>query len=155
MVALTMRAFTAPGTASVPIAEKSAPEWKPAALASIEGLVDRLRAAGIACDAYEPFNPAVIASDYDGRLPIPAAMGECSSSGENLTFEVFASSAAMERFRESKLQAVCKAVAAKNLRFTGFAYVLGDRWIVEPDERSTADRIAVALDGESKMGTCE
>jgi hypothetical protein len=130
--------------------------WNATALANAHGMASTLRSAGIACDKDEPTAYGAIAADYANKLPLPAAILECDSHGENLTFEIFVTKEQTDAFLAKKQALICKSAKDKHLEhFPGFAYARGDAWIVEPDEKSTADRIAPVLDGESKVAACE
>jgi len=129
--------------------------WNAAALATADQLARKLRAAAIVCEAYEPSPFGIFDADYRGRLPLPGAMASCESTNqEDLTFEVFKDAAAAREFLAGKQALICKRSADIDIDFPGFPYVEGDTWIIEPDEKTTADRLAAVLGGVSKVGTC-
>ncbi|MDZ4828003.1 MAG: hypothetical protein SGJ13_16295 [Actinomycetota bacterium] len=140
---------------STTFAPSDASDWDPAALATAEGLADQLRAGDIACDTYEAFNFPLIADDYEGRLPVPDAMSECISNGENLTFEIFLDDDGAASFTEAKITSICKGVTQRSIPFEGLSYVRGDGWIITPDTEATADAIAEVLDAEAHLETCD
>jgi hypothetical protein len=146
----------APAPISTTTIASAAPGWDARALATAARLADAARASGVACDAYEPYPYTTISNDYArGHLPLPAAMASCTSTGdENLTFEVFADRAAADAFVAAKMAAICATARAKGIPNATVPYVAGDGWLVEPDEKGTADRLATILVGESRLATC-
>jgi hypothetical protein len=132
--------------------------WSPAAMQIVEQLAGKVRAAGIACDEFEPETFGFVSDDYKGKIPLPAAIASCTSEDdEDITFEAFADAKSARQYIDKKQDFLCKRVARVKLsRFPGFPYVYGEgnTWVVEPDEKSTGDQLAKVLGGESKMVPC-
>ncbi len=136
-------------------------DWDAAAVAKAESLAATLREKGIPCDEYEVVPFAGYASDYIERLDftadeLPLAESYCASDeDEDITFIVFADRTKVDRFIETKRSLLCRRAKAMNLNdFPGFPYVIGDTWMIQPDERETSVRIADAVGGEAKMAAC-
>jgi hypothetical protein len=132
--------------------------WDAAAMQAVEQLAGKVRAAGIACDEFEPGAYGLLAADYEGRLSLPAAMGSCTSDNdEDLTFELFSDATHAGEYIDKKRTLLCKQAEKMQLPvFPGFPYVYGEgnAWVVEPDNKETGDKLAKILGGESKMATC-
>ncbi len=131
-------------------------EWSAAAIKTAEELVAKVRAAGIACDDYQPAAAADFGADYQRKLPLPGVSASCTTDGdEDLTFEVFESPEQAQTFVTRKQRLLCEqAVKAGAPDYPGFPYVSAAAWIVEPDEKETADRLAPILGGESHVARC-
>lgn len=129
--------------------------WNASAAATATRLAHSLRAGGIACDDYAPSNYSAIASDYDRRLPLPAAMSTCTSAdGEDLTFEIFTDIKARDDFMATKLLLVCTNASEQGIVFPGFPYVEADAWLIEPDAEDTARKVAEIIGGTFKLAFC-
>jgi hypothetical protein len=131
--------------------------WNAAALQTAEGLAGRLRAAGIRCEDYTVAPLAMFDADYQRRMPLAAAIASCTSDGdEDLTFEVFEDAAHARAFVDAKQAYLCKRAVDLQLGdFPGFVYIDGGTWIVEPDEKATADKLAPMLGGQAKVASCK
>jgi hypothetical protein len=130
--------------------------WSADALQIAEQLAGKVRAAGMACDGFEPSPVGSFDADYQRKLPLAAAVATCSTDDEeDLTFEVFKDAKLAREFLEAKQKLLCARAAAMQLTgFPGFPYVDGGAWIVEPDEKATAERLAPVLGGEAKVAGC-
>jgi len=144
----------------------SASDWDPAALELAQALADKVRAGGIECAEYEVVPFGMYLEDYTKvlRLPadtLPTAETYCTSAAgteqeEDLTFIVFARPGLGEKFVEAKRKLLCRRAKEMKLHdFPGFPYVLGDRWLVQPDERTTAVALAPILGGTAAMAECD
>jgi len=131
--------------------------WSTSALAIAEQLAGKVRAAGLACTGYAPSPFGAFDADYQRRLPLAAAIASCTTEGEaDLTFEVFADAQRARQFVDAKQQLLCKKMAEKQLfEFPGFPYVDGGAWIVEPDDKETADKLAPILGGTAQQHPCK
>jgi hypothetical protein len=68
---------------------------------------------------------------------------------------VFADAKRAREFLDTKQAFLCgKAAASQLFDFPGFAYVDGGSWIVEPDEKATADKLAPILGGQAEQIPC-
>jgi len=136
--------------------DTSAQGWDAGALTNAQQLADTARAKGIACDGYNIYAHDAIAKDYaKANGSVPCAMTQFTSSGnENITFEVFTSQSKASVFLGQKLVAVCTTVRIKKEPDPNFPYVAGPAWFVEPDNAATAARLATALGGSAKTGSC-
>jgi hypothetical protein len=129
--------------------------WDPAALAAAERLAGAIRAAEMPCDGFAPWDHAAVAADYAQKLPVPAAMARCiGPDGEDLTFEIFADAKARDDFLATKLHLLCERARMQGMALPALPYVEGDAWLVEPDEGTTADRLAPILHGKAKRTSC-
>ena len=126
-----------------------------AALRKAEQLAAQVRAAGTACKEFEALSPTQLNSDYP--LPLAAATASCTTDeDEDLTFEVFADAKGAREFVEAKRKLLCtRAVNYGVKAFTGFPYIDGGAWIIEPDEKQTAEALAGAVKGTAKMALCD
>ena len=131
--------------------------WSAAALQTATQLAGKVRAAGLACDAYEPAPFGMFDAGYQRRLPLPAASASCEGDDkEDLTFEVFEDAKQARQFVDAKQALLCRRAADMQLtEFPGFPYVDGGAWIVEPDEKATADKLAPILGGTANMASCK
>lgn len=132
-------------------------DWSPAALRSAESLAARIRAAGVKCDDYEVASFSAYSSATRRKVPLPDAMTSCTSEDdEDLTLETFDDDGRRQAFISSKRAFLCEAAAKqKAVAYPGFPYVEGEAWIIEPDEKGTADKLAKLLGGESKVASCD
>lgn len=163
-VAPTQTAPDAPATtgdAGAAVDEPAQPDWDAAAVAKIEALVEKLRAAGVPCDEIEWLGPGMYLQHLrevlhvsDEQLPI--AEGYCTSDQEeDLTFTVFRAPEHAKTFVERKQQFLCRRAAKTQLwEFPGFPYVLNENWVLTPDERTTSVRLADILGGTADMAAC-
>lgn len=138
---------------------EDAPEetWEPAALAAIDALAERVRAAGVPCDDFEVGLFPALGPDYDKRFGIrPAAEASCmTDEEEDLTFYSFASTADLDRFMTIKQDLLCRrAIAAGVPHFPGYPFVKGETWFIQPDERETAERLASLLGAAAGVAEC-
>lgn len=133
-----------------------AADWDPASLQIVDDLVAKLGAAGKACEDVTRWSYALLAGDYQSKgLPAPTAAAACTGDGEeNLAFEVFSDADTAARFIAAKRKLLCAAAARGGIAFPGFPYVDGGRWIVEPDEQTTAVGLARILGGTVKNAGC-
>jgi hypothetical protein len=137
-------------------------DWDPAALKLAEELAAKLRAAGTPCDEYEVIPYGMYAGDYIERLKmaqedLPLAETFCTSTDdEDITFSIFADRQLAERFVERKRRLLCRrAKKLTVIAFPGFPYVLGDRWVIQPDDRVTATAIGDILGATALMASCD
>jgi len=132
----------------------SSPE-SAAALRTAEQLAAQVRAAGTACKEFDATSPTELNADYP--LPLAAATASCTSDAdEDLTFEVFADAKGAREFVEAKRKLLCtRAVSYGVKAFTGFPYIDGGAWIIEPDEKETAEKLAGVVKGTAKMALCD
>ena len=129
------------------------PGWDPAALATANELAEKVRAAGLGCRDYEPWDFAVLSGEYARKgLARPNAVASCTTKAdEDLTFEVFADEAGMAAFLDRKRDMLCASARRQKIPYDGFPYVVGGTWIVEPDLKETAERLAPALGGRARQ----
>jgi len=66
---------------------------------------------------------------------------------------VFADEHHEERFVTAKLALLCKVAAKSKIEFA-LTYVDGPRWIIEPDEKETADELARLLGASTRQRPC-
>lgn len=129
--------------------------WSAAALQVADQLAAKLRAAGVACTEYGPHEIALYAATSQNGLPLAAAITSCETDGEeDVTFEVFEDAKRAQEFLTTKQAALCRHAAQMQLVFPGFAYVDGGAWIVEPDEKDTAEKLAPLLGGTAHVASC-
>ena len=110
----------------------------------------------MACTDYAPAPFAMFDADYQRRLPLAAAIASCTTDNdEDLTIEVFADPTRAREFVEQKRAYLCgRAVDLKLADFPGFFYVDGGAWLVEPDDKATADKLAPILGGKAGAAQC-
>ena len=154
-----------PAAPDEPAAEPEGPtDWDPAALAMAEELAEKVRAGGVACDEYEVIPYLAYIGDYRTALKmetaeLPIAETYCSGGDEgdeDITFIVFASNELANKFVETKRSLLCRrAKKMKLLEFPGFPYVQGDKWIIQPDERTTSVQLGDILGVPAKMAACD
>lgn len=154
-----------PAPAAAPAADAAPPvreDWDAAALKVAEDLAAKIRAAGTPCDEYDTAPYQAFAADYSVRLEmplehLPLAEASCTApEEEDLTFSVFADRAGAERYLEFHRRLLCRRAKAMNLAdFPGIPFVLGDRWLIRPDERTTAVALADIVGGDAGLASCE
>lgn len=122
-----------------------------------EQLAAKLRAAGVACTGYGPGTYGLLDADYGRRLPPVAAVTSCNTEDdEDITFEVFEDTARARQYVDTKREYLCKRAAGYGLEhFPGFPYVAADNWVVEPDGKDTAEKLAPILGGKANMAACD
>lgn len=137
-------------------------DWDAAALKLAEELAAKIRAAGTACDEYDVAPYQALAADYSVRLEMPLAhlpLAESSCTApdeEDLTFSIFADRAGAERYLEFHRALLCRRAQELNIPdFPGIPFVLGDRWLIRPDERTTAVALADVVGGDAGLASCE
>jgi hypothetical protein len=110
----------------------------------------------MACTDYISSPFGMFDADYQRKVPLAAAITSCATDDdENLTFEVFADAKQAREFLDAKQAMLCTKMAAHRLfEFPGFPYVDGGAWIVEPDEKATADKLAPILGGTAQQRPC-
>lgn len=130
--------------------------WDAGALKTAEELAAKVRATGTECNDYSVHPIAVYDADYQRRMPLAAAISSCETeTEEDLTFEVFLDAEKKQAFVDAKQAMLCRKAANMKLRgFPGFPYIDGGAWIIEPDEKATAERLAPLLGGEAKVAGC-
>jgi hypothetical protein len=144
---------TEPPTAAPTSAGPTA--WNAAALQVADQLAAKLHPAGVTCTDYGPHELALYDADYQRRVPLAAAITSCDSDGdEDITFQVFADAKQAQEYVATKLAMLCRHTAEMKLGFPGFPYVDGGAWIVEPDEKDTADKLAPILGGTVHVASC-
>jgi hypothetical protein len=131
-------------------------DWSASALKVAEQLADKVRAAGMACENYASADFEAVDKSYRGKIPVPAAIASCTSDDEeDLTFEVFEDAKRAREFLDTKQAFLCRhAVGAGMADFPGFPYVDGGTWVIEPDEKETADKLAGILGGKAQQIPC-
>jgi len=157
---LLLVALLALGCAACATTRRTA--WDPKAVSKIEGLAERIRVGGIPCETLEFGDFRLFASDYEGRLPLPAALASCvSADAEDITFEVFDTKKQVGEFLAAKHDILCKATNKRKAKevpeypvFPGFPHVIGDTWIIEPDRFETLQAVAKILGGEARQIPC-
>jgi predicted small secreted protein len=134
--------------------QKTEEGWEHAAMQTVEQLVAKVRAAGVPCDELEPGVAGMLAAN---QLPLPAAVASCTSEDEeDLTFEVFQDAERAREFVTMKQNLLCQRAKSLNLPdFPGFPYIDGGAWIVEPDEKGTAEKLAPLVGGTAHLASCE
>ncbi len=134
----------------------SAPEWSAGALQIAEQVAAKIRAGGVACNNFAPAAPPMFAIAEQVRIPPVAAVASCSTEGaEDLTFEVFADAKAAQEFVAFKQELLCRRMRDVNIAdWVGFPYVDGGAWIIEPDDKDTAEQLAKILGVSAKMAGC-
>lgn len=154
-----------PAPAPAPAAEPAPPvreDWDAAALEVAEGLAEKIRAAGTACDEYDVARYQSFAGDYSVRLEmplehLPLAESSCTAPNEeDLTFSIFADRTDAERYLEFLRELLCRR--AKELKiadFPGIPFVLGDTWLIRPDERTTAEALTSIVGGDAGLASCK
>lgn len=157
----TQASAEAPAAEANPFLGDLPEDWDAAAVAKAESLANTLRENGFSCNEYEVIPYRGYARDYVERLDftvpeLPLAETYCTTDDdEDITFIVFADRPKVERFIETKRSLLCRRAKAMKLDdFPGFPYVIGDNWMIQPDERETSVRIADATGGEAKMAAC-
>ncbi|GIU86171.1 MAG: hypothetical protein KatS3mg009_0686 [Acidimicrobiia bacterium] len=130
--------------------------WAPEAVAAIVATASGLAGAGLGCGDFDPYEYGRVAAEYEGSLPVPAAMGECTGpDGEHLELAAFADGGARRRFVEEKAAFLCRRAREAGLAaFGGFPYVEAGRVLVQPDTAPAARRIAGALGGRAARAGC-
>ena len=130
--------------------------WSASALGTAEQLADKVRAAGVPCDNYAPGDFAAFGEDYKRHLPLPAAYTSCTTGEDDeIRFQVFADATQARAFVDAKQALLCgKAKELKMPDFPGFAHVDGDNWVVEVDDKDTADKLAGILGGTAQQVPC-
>lgn len=131
-------------------------DWDPAAAEALEALAADLDAAGLGCGDFERYDFARIASDYVGKLRVPAAMGACTGpDAENLELAAFGDVDGMQAFVDEKIAFLCERAEEHGLEdFPGFPYVDAGSRLVQPDGAATAERIAAELGGTAGHARC-
>jgi hypothetical protein len=132
-------------------------DWNAEGMKTADALAAKVRAAGMKCDDYEPTNFRMLQADYEGKIPVAIAMASCNSDfDEDLTFEVFEDAAQARQFIDGKRELLCRKAANMKLdSFPGFAYVYGGAWIIEPDEKETAEKLAPIVGGKAGVASCK
>ncbi len=148
---------TAADKGSAPPDKQEAQSWNPAALKTAEELAAKVRAGGMQCDEFGSAPFEAYEEQYKNKAPLPAAMAGCTAEDdEDLLFEVFVDAKHAREFIETKRALLCRrAVEIKLPQFPGFSYVDGGTWIIEPDEKATADKLAPILGAQAKTATCD
>jgi hypothetical protein len=152
VVAMASAGEKRPAAAS---AVRSPAGWTPTALHAGDDLATKIAASTVGCAEYAPSPFDAFATDLKERgLPVPAAMSQCfAADREDLTFELFADERHEEEFVAAKMAVLCKAAAKAGMAFA-LTYVDGPGWIIEPDEKTTADALARLLGGTSRQRPC-
>jgi hypothetical protein len=132
-------------------------DWDAAAAEALEALAAELDGAGLGCGDFAPYDFARIASDYDGKLPVPAAMGECTGpDDEHLEVAAFPDADATQAFVDEKIAFLCARAEEQGLEdFPGFPYVDAGSRLVQPDEAATARRVAAEVGGTARSARCD
>jgi hypothetical protein len=129
--------------------------WSTSALRTAEQLADKLHAAGVTCDNYAPAEFALFDEDYKRRLPLPAAYASCANAdGDEIAFEVFEDAKHARAFLDAKQAFLCRKAKKLGPGFPGFPYVYADNWVVEVDDKETADQFAGILGGKAQQTPC-
>jgi hypothetical protein len=141
-------------SAAPPAAEPTG--WSASALRTAEQLADTMRAAGVACDNYAPGDFAAFDEDYKRQLPLPAAFTSCATGEDDeINFQVFADAKQALAFVDAKQALLCaKAKKLKMVGFPGFVHIDGDNWVVEVNDKDTADTLAGILGGKAQQIPC-
>ncbi len=131
--------------------------WTAAGEHKAEELAAKIRASGMACTGYGPAPYGFVDEDSQRRLPPVTASTSCETDDDgDVTFEVFESAAHARQFIDTKQAFLCKRADDYGLEhFPGFPYVTADNWVVEPDDKGTADKLAPILGGKADMASCE
>jgi len=131
--------------------------WDPQAIRIIEELALKLQDAGVACTEFSVAHFGSYTEEYLRIFrSVPAAQGSCiSDDEEDLTFAAFKDAAAARQFAAAKQRYLCLRAKEIDLKdFPGIPLIIGDRWIIEPDEMMTATRIAPLVGGTARLASC-
>ena len=122
-----------------------------------EQLATKLRAAGVMCTEFGPGTYGLLDDKYQQQMPQVATVRSCTTDDDgDITFEVFEDAAHARQFIDVKRTYLCKRAKDYGLeQFPGFPYVDGGVWIIEPDDKETADKVATILGGKANMGACD
>ena len=139
-------------------ADASRDAWAAKALDTLRDLARDLQDTRLGCEDFEPYDFDAIASDYAGRLPLPAAMGRCTGpDDEELELAAFDRERDRDDFVEAKTALLCRRAREIGIegQFPGFDYAAGPTWVVQPDTAGVARRVAQATNGAAQRARCD
>jgi hypothetical protein len=137
-------------------------EWVPGPLAEAQAVADRTTATAIGCLDPGPVDFGQVRSSHElVQLPMPAAIVQCFSNGEDedLLFTAFEDEDEKDTYIEAKAELICgRALGFGSEQsetmagFDGIVYVDFGTVILEPDSFAVRDALAEELGGTaSKM----